>query len=511
MTVQYRGVTIGKSGRAGKADWTVLALLMLAAFAVRVWQFGNPLIQSDDPFYLLVGQRIWDGLWPYVDVWDRKPVGLFLLYAVFAKFGAGFYAYQIAATLFAGLTAYAIVLIARRFVSPRAAVLAGLLYLPALNLVGGDGGQTPVFYNLFMAIAAMLVIAALQAAEPKRIVALGAGAMALVGVSIQIKYSVVFEGMFFGLALMWALWRRRTGGMGGVAGFLLASAFWASVALLPTLLALLVYMLAGHGDAFIYANFVSIFQRQEPDPSSGAEHLRDMVLMLLPLLLTAGIGFVVLMRRFRDRDVAAGFVSLWLAVAIGGLCVMGDFYDHYALPLLVPVAVCSAVAFDNAGWRRWLGYLAIVFALVAGGLQVRANQRKRGNAAQLAVFSQAIGRDPRGCLFIYQGPSALYSETHACFTTRYVFPSHLVQKKESGAIGVDQVAEIRRIMNAGPRYVLTGGNRRPIRDNPDSLAEMARQLRGRYTLVLGSKIGKFSYRLYERSGWPSIDRKAPAS
>ena len=64
--------------------------------------FGNPVIGSDEgdeQFYLLVGDRMLHGLLPYVDVWDRKPVGLFLVYAAIRLLGGeGIWQYQLAAT-----------------------------------------------------------------------------------------------------------------------------------------------------------------------------------------------------------------------------------------------------------------------------------------------------------------------------------------------------------------------------------------------------------------------------
>ena len=483
-------IPLRRAASGGRLDWAILALLMLAAFAVRVWQFGNPLIQSDDPFYLLVGQRMWEGAWPYIDIWDRKPVGLFVLYALLAKLGTGVYPYQIAATLFAAGTAYMIFVMARELASRRAAALAALAYLPALNLIGGDGGQTPVFYNLLMVVAAFLVIKALQTAEPWRIFRLGAVAMLLVGISLQIKYSAVFEGVFFGLALMWGLWRCRP----GIVMFAGASAGWASIALIPTALALLVYSFNGHAWEFVYANFVSIFERNNPNPFGGIKKLGHLILLLLPFWLAAGLGAASLWKR---RDILAiRFVCLWLAASIVGVCIMGDFYDHYALPVLVPVGIVVATLFDSKDWRRWLGYFLIAFGIVAGGIHVHQNRTKRGNADQLEVFTQAIGRDPPGCLYIFQGPSALYSQTASCLVTRYAFPTHLVHRKEVGAIGVSQTDELKRIMENPPRFVLIRGAVKK-EDSPASIAEMQDSLRRSYRPVLRSKIGKPDFVLYK--------------
>ena len=56
-------------------------ILALFTLATRLWTFGNPLINVDEQFYVLTGDRLLHGVLPYVDIWDRKPIGLFLIYA----------------------------------------------------------------------------------------------------------------------------------------------------------------------------------------------------------------------------------------------------------------------------------------------------------------------------------------------------------------------------------------------------------------------------------------------
>jgi hypothetical protein len=142
----------------------IILTLLAIALVTRAGRFGDPAIQMDEQFYLVVADQIWHGALPYVDIWDRKPILLFLLYAALSPLsGDGIIAYQIGAMLFSTMTSFAIVLIAQRFTNLRGAWLAGaayLLYLPALD---GGGGQSPVFYNLFMAIGALEVVRAGEA------------------------------------------------------------------------------------------------------------------------------------------------------------------------------------------------------------------------------------------------------------------------------------------------------------------------------------------------------------
>src|SRR5437868_13571077 len=63
---------------------TALHAALIRAFVIvlRLLYFGDPAVNIDEQFYLVVADKWFNhGLLPYVDIWDRKPVGIFLIYA----------------------------------------------------------------------------------------------------------------------------------------------------------------------------------------------------------------------------------------------------------------------------------------------------------------------------------------------------------------------------------------------------------------------------------------------
>src|SRR3546814_10896897 len=92
---------------------------------MRISDWSSDVCSSD------LGDRILNhGAIPYVDIWDRKPVGLFLLYAGIRLLGGdGIVQYQVVATLFAAATAILIAGWSARFSGWVAATVAGLFYL----------------------------------------------------------------------------------------------------------------------------------------------------------------------------------------------------------------------------------------------------------------------------------------------------------------------------------------------------------------------------------------------
>jgi hypothetical protein len=480
-----------------------LALLLLAvALVSRMAQFGNPVVGVDEQFYLLAGSRMLEGALPFVDIWDRKPVGLFLIYAAACLPGGdGVLGYQLLATLFAATTAFVIARTARPFAGAHGGAAAGVVYLLFLGALGGDGGQSPLFYNLPVALAgaAMLRIVA-RPGFGRRSAALGVAVTGLMGLAIQIKYSVVFEGAFFGLALIWKAWREGFRGMRLAA----AALAWMAAGLAPTAAAWGWYAAMGHGDAFVFANFTSIFLRVSEAPWVLIKRLGWIAAILFPLAITALLARRVEPELERDRR---RFVTAWLLAALAGLLVFGTWFDHYALPLLVPLTLAAAPLLGRPGagiaviapgtsWRIPAAVALMLFGTVCTASIVDSNRARRGWGPQ----AEAIAAQLRGlpdCPFVHDGDVALYQLARACLSTRWPMPLHLKDSRETGAIGVDQVAETRRIMAARPSVVVSSPEPE-VHVNRASWDLVHAELKRAYAPGFSRRIGNRDYIVYRR-------------
>lgn len=481
----------------------LVALLLFVAIAARAAQFGNPVVQVDDEFYLLTGDRMLHGALPYVDIWDRKPVGLFLIYAAIRLLGGeGVLQYQIVATLFAAATAFVVARLARNVTGPHGAAAAAVVYILYLGVFGGEAGQSPVFYNLFVALGAWAMVGvARRPGYGLPHFALGLTAMLLIGIAMQVKYSAVFEGMFFGLALLWFGWKRdiRPAMLGVMA------VAWILAALLPTLAAWASYAAIGHGDAFVQANFLSILDRGSDGFGIAIKRLSWLLVGLSPLLLAAGLGWS--MARTADKDVRH-FLEGWTIAAMVGVVVFGTYFDHYALPLLVPLCVFAATWFGdrdtglvlssgNAHWRVPAGIAMMVLITGMSLKVIDDNRRARGWGPQVEQMADYIRPQLRDCLYVFDGEPALYRMTGSCLPTRWPFPSHLNLKRESRAVGVGPLAEVQRIMARRPQFVVA--NTRPDRDlSPVTLAYMSGVLARDYVPAIEVPVGKRTRIVYRR-------------
>ncbi|HWJ71183.1 MAG TPA: hypothetical protein VNS79_14165 [Sphingobium sp.] len=478
-----------------------LALLALLAFGVRAYTFGNPVIGYDEQFYLLVGDRMLHGAIPYVDIFDRKPVGLFLVYAGVRLLGGdGFLVYKLVAACVVALTAGGVFCLARRRAGFLGALCAAILFILWHNFMGGEGGQAPVFYDLFMAAAALCMVVAID--RPARLRALGVAAMLATGIALQIKYSVLFEGVYFGCALIWLAVRggQRAGVLAG------SITLWIGAALLPTLAALGVYAAMGQADAFIFANFLSVLAQGRNPMMTQLRDLAEIGAILSPLLILLAVS----LRRRQDgeTDAAGWFIIGWLVASVVGVLAFWRFNSpHYALPVLVPLTIWLAPLFDRMP-RRAVGLVGL--ATVMSQLVLIANERRVGGAPEAARLAQAA-QAGSGCIYVYAGYPALYMLTGSCLPSRWAFPGTLNMRDEQrpDAIGTDPAGEVHRIL-AGGVPVIVDEYPRNTDGNPATRAVLDHALAADYVLAACPATGEGRAQLVYRRKRPG-EAARPAS
>lgn len=476
-------------------DWLATALAYLGLVLItRSFLLGNPIIHIDEQFYLFVAERMGDGAVPYVDIWDRKPIGLFLIYRALAAIpGDPVLAYQAGAVTAMVGTAMVVARLAREIASPTAAWQAGVAYLLFLPAFNAAMGQAPVFYNLLVSLAALALVEAVKRNEDDGLIWRGALVMLLLGLAIQVKYTVVFEGVAFGLILLsrgysdvWS-WRK----LGGVA------LLWIGVALLPTLAAATWYAAIGQLDAFIYANFVSVFGR-ESDGWKAPWRLTKEIAALTPFWLAIFRAPQLFDTSGGTHPRSHGVLIMWGLAACLGFLIFGTWYDHYVAPLLVPLSVLAAPALARlAPAERFYGRFVLGFGAIAS-IGVPAYQVWRhGTAAQFEEMSGLIKRELNGgCLYIYEGELAFYRTINSCVPTARIFPNHLNTFVEAKAIGVDPVTELRQILASKPQVVLMWAPTKLYLPNEDTRRVMNATLTQEYQRYATYTLGTRVYWLY---------------
>lgn len=432
-----RGVS--RTGLAGQ----FIACLVFA-LALRVVTFGDPALHVDESFYLLVGEMMHQGAVPYVDVWDRKPLGLFIIYYLIAGIYAGPIAYQVAAWLCAGATAFLISRIASRFAGRQGSILAGLLYLAALGPLMGVGGQAPVFYNLLVCGGYWIVVRHLDELRAGTVPRAIYGAMLLGGLALTVKQTTFFEVAFLGLFVVGALHsagmpaRRLTG---AAAGFI-------ALGVLPIALVAAWYWQAGYWSQFYHAMVTSNLTKTAIPSVAQATGARSMLIVLGPLL---SFALLTVALHFKNERIKPYRVPLlgWLVAALLGVLAIPNFYGHYALPFAVPAAVASAAFLARKDLGLPVGGVAIVIlSLLGGSLKSEQHQLSRQNMAELGNAMR--NHSPNGTALILDAPPYLYSLSGLKPLSPLVFPFHLTDRRERNVSHLNTDSEFRRILEQRP-------------------------------------------------------------
>lgn len=467
-----------------------LLLYLALAVAVRAIGFGNPVIHVDEQFYLLVGERMLDGDWPYVAVFDRKPFLLFAINALFAAFGPhALLASQIGATLAVVITALLLHRLGGRVLSGNLALLPGALYIAMLPGFEGIGAQAPIFYTPLVCAAALFTVRAIETGRPALP---GVLAMLASGLALQIKYSAVFECGFFGVAL---LWRAHRSGW-PTARIAAAALLWIFCALLPSIVVAAAYAGTGHWDEFWAANVAANLAMASP-LSEALPRLAVNLAVAAGVLVCAAAGW----RAFGWRmGAAAVFLRWWLMAALLGYLLYGTWYTHYMLPVLAPLALLASAGLvaESPLPRRAVAAL-VMLSLVACGIRAAYLLREHGDADQAEAIARAIDTHlgPDRDLFIYSGDPGFYRLTQASLPRPYVFPDHYSRNSARRFMSLTPPEALREAFAKAPDVVMRVDKLYPDRDRASD-KWLAAELAGHYQAYARLPIGSKHVLLYRR-------------
>ncbi|TAK98933.1 MAG: hypothetical protein EPO08_17675, partial [Rhodospirillaceae bacterium] len=426
-------------------------LVILAAFvAILRWPyFNSPAIHIDEQFYLALADKwINGGLVPYVDVWDRKPIGIFAIYAVaIVAFKNAILGYQIIAAFFVVATGAIIMRIGRRLDDRRIPFFAAAIYAVAVMLMDGPGGQTPIFYNLPVTIAVAIILRPISDEEPLsqcRVTLRAFAACLLFGLAMQIQYTCVVEAVALSLYLLVTIWHR---GVLKVQGLAVLAGGMAFCGLLPTLLVGATYAAIGHWHEFFAANFESIFTKVlwRLNAQEYARRFLESSSFGVAFLPFAayGVWLIFFDRRSQERAVALRMIALWILAAFAGAIMLGIPERHYFLPTLAPLALLTSFGFlrfterMNVAGRcaavlrhglHGYGGLAalLVLPVTASYLIADINALQRGEPADIyAIGAYMKAHKTQGCPFVFNRLPILYYLGDACAPSTYMFPNHL--------------------------------------------------------------------------------------
>jgi len=453
---------MGRPALSRRIDWPVVLGLAVLVLLMRGAAFGNPVSDFDDQLYSFIGWRMLHGELPFVDWFDRKPFGLFALFAIaHAIGGPSAMAYQALAMLFTLGGALLTCHLARPLADRTGAAIAGAFYVVLMVAYGGPSGQSEAFFVPMMLVALALVRDWHRPDAPRRALA----SMALCGLALQIKYTVLPQCLFLGLWVLYGQW--RTGA--SLALLIRRALIYAALGLAPTALVGLFYLAIGGWDAFWFANITSSFAR------AGGHESRfhpSLLLWTVPLLLPLLGALYYSLRVAPPRDGPRYlYFALWSLSVLATVLLPKTIYPYY-FAALAPCIALLATPFYARASLIGLGPPLLLLAFTINMLNLPARYpREAAERRDIAAFAAAIAPHvdaQENCLFVFDGPTALYRLTGGCVPSRIVYPDHFNNALETDAIGVSQVGEIARILANHPGVIVTASSS-VTPQNPDAL------------------------------------------
>lgn len=441
--------------------WSIPALagawFLAFALLTRISALGDAGYTNDEAFYTLVGQRAHEGFLPYVDIWDRKGPGLFLVTYLISGISFSILAYHITALIFAAATAWLVMTMAEHFSTRKGAIFAGTFYLALLPLYGGGAGQSPVFYNLFVALAATIVIASRARLRQGLVGWRIHLAMASAGFAITFKQTAIAESVFLGC---YCLWQLRAAAL-PLRKLLAAGVMMALAGAAPMLLFGLSLALLGHFAEFWQAMVSSNLRRGFFPGADTAARAVAFVALCSPALLLAIAGIVAR----GPAPWARHFLAAWLCAAAVGVALVPNFFEHYALPLMLPASVAAGRFVLFPQLRPVFAY-AMIAAVLLMGPAFDFGARRQSREALAHIEREIRARDPHPRLLIYEGPVYLYRQLDSFPPSPLLFPMHLFFPYEDNAGPHDTAAEVRRILAWQPTVVIKYHDFPAWKENP---------------------------------------------
>jgi hypothetical protein len=334
--------------------------------------------------------------------------------------------------------------------------------------LGGLASNTEILFAPMVTAAMALGLhgtaLALRRGRPPEWWALAAMGL-LIGCAMAIKPVVAPEGcLAFALLVFPALWRRVLPWRRALA---MAGAY-ALLCLMPTLAFALAYLLHGDLDAFIDGSFLGPFRYTlgRLGPLDSFHRILVTALTLLWPLLLAGLA----LWRWGTQGGVGGLLArvglLWFAIGSIAVAGPGFFYPHYFLIWLPPLSILTAL---GAWWVvRWLprfrrrrGFALLVAVVVVGSWRADATFRIDRGIGLFApdpvrqVAAEVRARiEPGEPIFVVNYHPAVYFLAGAGVPTRFVFPAHLTGKEFTSVAGMDNDAEVARILGTWPKVIV---------------------------------------------------------
>jgi len=446
-------------------------------------------MDHDESTYIVIADAIRNGGMYYSEVIDNKPIGIFLLFALFQKlFGSSIILIRILAATWVALTAGSLFLLHRRMGSSSSAGWAsGLMFIFMTSIFThfGLSPNTEIFYVLFTT-AAFALVAMNQSVLQSCLAGI------LLGVGFLIKYVVAFDALAIGIIMIISLWHK------GLWTVIRTGAFMVLGFTLPLAALGLYYQQAGKLDALVYYTF-ELSYKYVSGRGEGNYFIffADLLGRFFPI--TCWFFLVVSPIGNAKRIIKLSGIIWFLAAAIA-IILQGKFFYHYFIQLMPPLVFAAGSFFDERQqhgrfWSKVLqrktgGVALITLGVLNVGIQVQQILLKDDYPKKVAGWLNEH-MQPGDQLYTGNYHQIVYHLTDKNSPTPYVHSSLLTNEKHLFVQGISHEQEMKKILAKQPQFIVIE-KEYPVKSSP-----IHEELKRHYQVV---KIFGEDIRLYQRIG-----------
>lgn len=432
----------------------LLAAFIALALFLRFFSFFPSVLDHDESTYLIIGRDLANGKALYTDVTDTKPVGIFMIYAAFHYlFGYSIFWVRFSAAIIVGLTAFLINRLSLSFFNNSKAALAGgviYIFYTSMWAYHGLSPNAELYFNL-CTVAAFLLF---QQKTPWKFALAGL----TMGIGFMIKYLVLFDFAAIMLFMFIGEIARKELNLKSFMNYVYAGLGM----LLPFVATNLYFWLNGHYDSFYFITYEmpGLYKSAASIPRYF-KMLGDLMGRFLPItffFFYAWFSKQIMLGKDRKR-----FFLVWMAAVLAAMYLPGKEFSHYTIQLMLPVSLVAGLFFhselklDSISTKIFRGKVSVallgvlIVAVQAAGYASSIAKPDQYEEVADYLKPQLSEND---FVFVSNYEQIIYYLLQMDSPTKFVHSNMLFEEKLSKAFRVDAYAEVNRILERKPKFVL---------------------------------------------------------
>ena len=440
-----------------------LILLGFILVAMTLWlrapSTHHSVIDHDESTYIVIAESMLRGSRLYVDVWDTKPAGIFLLFSIVLKtMGGTIESIRNFGAICIALSAWLLLLIrVRRDHQLLPGILSALCLVTLCSVPHyGLPSHIELFFSVFTAAA--LWIVAGQSYSLVRSTLFGL----LFGLGFIIKPVILFDllPLFFWLLLL-PLWQ----------GTLRSDERWrilskhigclSAAFLLPFIALHAYYLLVGHFDALINVTYLvpsRYVSHQNLDRAVEfvSRYHHQFWFVLTPFYLSVFTLFI------KRQFLWGGLLLSWYLMTWLSALLPGKYFTHYLLQLALPVSLCAPDIFSSLrGKLRTTLSIAMIASLCVVLHQAHDRYeryfKKQPDVPKRVAAHLKKHLSPDDRIYTANFDHILYHLLDLPSPTPYIHRSLLTNRSHIKTLQINPDQEIQTILSQRPRFILTVG------------------------------------------------------